>query len=89
MWGARSSDAVGSTVLQGQGLWLYNTTDSCTDIVTANYFTDAYYLGMKKGDMVMGAFTTGSSVQWYAGILGAVTTDGAAFSSSGSQIRSQ
>jgi hypothetical protein len=47
---------------RGQNVWLYNTTESCTDIVTANFFSDGFYLGMRQGDLVMGAFTTGSSV---------------------------
>ena len=89
MWGARSSDAVGSSALVGQNVWLYNTTDSSTDLVTANYFTDAKQLGMKRGDIIMGAFTTGSSMAFYAGVIGAVSSDGAAIASSGAQIRSQ
>ena len=84
----RSASALPSSV-GGQNLWLYNTTESCTDIVTANFFTDAFYIGMKQGDIVMGSFTTGSSVSFFAGVLGAVTTNGAAFASSGGQIRSQ
>jgi hypothetical protein len=59
MWGKRSTTVLPSSV-GGQNLWLYNTTESCTDIVTANFFTDAFYLGMRQGDIVMGAFTTGS-----------------------------
>jgi hypothetical protein len=84
----RSTSALPSSV-GGQNLWLYNTTESCTDLVTAAFFTDAYYIGMKQGDIVMGSFTTGSSVSFYAGVLGAVTTAGAALASSGAQIRSQ
>lgn len=84
----RSTTVLPSSV-GGQNLWLYNTTESCTDLVTANFFSDAYYLGMKQGDIVMGSFTTGSSVSWYAGVMGAVTTNGGAFASSGGQIRSQ
>ena len=89
MSGLRSSDQVGSSQLVGANVWLYNTTDSSTDLVTANYFTDALQLGMKRGDIVMGAFSTGSSMAWYAGVIGAVSSDGAAVASSGAQIRSQ
>lgn len=89
MWGARSSDAVGSSKLVGQNVWLYNSTDSSTDMVTAGYFTDAYYLGMKRGDIIMGAFSTGSSMAFYAGVIGAVTTSGANIDSSGAQTRTQ
>lgn len=88
MWGVRSTTVLPSSI-GGQNLWLYNTTDSCTDLVTANFFTDAFYIGMRQGDLVMGAFTTGSSVSGYMGVMGAVTTAGGALASSGAQIRTQ
>lgn len=88
MFSPRSTTVLPSSV-GGQNVWFYNTTESCTDIVTANFFTDAFYLGMKQGDLVMGAFTTGSTVSAYMGVMGAVTTAGGAFASSGAQIRSQ
>lgn len=88
MWGKRSTTVLPSSV-GGQNIWHYNATDSCTDFVTAAWFTDAYYLGMKQGDLIMGTFTTGSSVSAYMGVIGAVTTAGAAIASSGGQIRSQ
>lgn len=88
MWGKRSTTVLPSSV-GGQNVWLHNSTDSSTDMVTAAWFTDAFYIGMRQGDIIMGAFTTGSSVSWYAGVIGAVTTAGAAIASSGGQIRSQ
>ena len=87
MWGKRSSSVLPSSVA-GQNLWIYNSTDSSTDMVTANFFIDAFYLGMRQGDLVMGAFTTGTSVSAYMGVMGAVTTAGGNFASSGGQIRS-
>lgn len=88
MWGLRSTDILPSSV-GGQNVWLYNTTDSSTDLVTANFFTDGFYLGMRQGDLIMGSFTTGSSVSAYIGVIGAVTTAGCNIASSGGQIRSQ
>lgn len=88
IWGIRSTTVLPSSV-GGQNVWHYNSTDSSTDMVTANFFLDAFYLGMRQGDLVMGAFTTGSSVSAYMGVMGAVTTAGGAFASSGAQIRSQ
>lgn len=85
MWGRRSTNILPSSVY-GQNVWLYNTTESATDAATANFFTDAYYLGMRQGDLVMGAFTTGSSVRVYMAVMGAVTTAGGAFASSGAYL---
>lgn len=87
MWGVRSTTVLPSSV-GGQNLWLYNTTESATDLVTANFFLDAAFIGMRQGDIIMGAATTGSSLAFYAGVIGAVTTLGAAIASSGAQIRS-
>lgn len=89
LWGSRAADVIGSTTIRGQNVWLYNTTDSCTDLVTANWFTDAQKLGMKEGDLIFGTFTTGSSVSAYMGVIGGVSTAGAAIASSGGQIRTQ
>jgi phage baseplate assembly protein gpV len=87
MWGDRSTNILPSSV-GGQGLWLYNTTESSTDLITANFFTDAFYIGMKQGDLIMGAATTGSSVSIYVGVIGAVTTAGGAIASSGGHLSS-
>jgi hypothetical protein len=88
-WGERSTTVFpGSTVINGQQLWLHNSTDSSTDFITASYFTDAFYLGMKEGDMIMGAVCTGSSVSVYVGVIGPVTTAGAAIASSGGHLSS-
>jgi hypothetical protein len=89
MWGQRSTSVIGSSKVRGQNVWLYNTTDSCTDLVTASYFSDGFYLGMKEGDLILGSFTTGSTVSAYLGVIGPVTTAGCAIASSGGQIRTQ
>lgn len=89
MWGSRSSAQMGSSQIRGQNVWFYSSTHSSTELAAANFFSDAAYLGMKEGDIIMGAFTTGSSMAFYAGVIGPVTTNGGAIASSGAQIRSQ
>lgn len=88
-WGERSTTVFSSTTVNGQNLWLHNSTDSSSDMITTTtYFTDAYYLGMKEGDIIMGAVCTGSSVSVYVGVIGPVTTNGAAIASTGGQLSS-
>ena len=67
----------------GRGVWLYNSSHSTTQLTDTAFFTDAYYLGMKAGDIVMGCQATGSSIGVYMGVLGTVTTAGAALASTG------
>lgn len=76
----------GSSVGWGTGMWLYHTTDASTVMEAPTYFTDAFYLGMRQQDIVMGAAacSIGSTVPVaYFGILGAVTTAGAGLSTGG------
>ena len=88
MWGQRSTSLLTSSKIRGQNVWLHNSTDSSTDFITASYFTDAFYIGMKEGDVIMGAVCTGSSVSVYVGVIGPVTTAGAAIASSGGHLSS-
>lgn len=77
-----------STGGTGAQLWLYNSTNSSTQLTDTAFFSDAYYLGMKQGDAVMFVSCTGSSVGIGIGVLGAVTTAGAALSSTGGIVSS-
>ena len=55
-------------------------------MTVASFFTEAFYIGMKQGDIVLGAqaSSAGSTTQIaYLGVLGAVTTAGAALSTGG------
>lgn len=88
MWGSRSTSVITSSKVLGQNFWLYNTTDGSTEMVSTTYFTDAFYLGMKRGDIIMGAIDTGSSVSFYAGVVGVVDTAGAGIASSGGYVSS-
>jgi hypothetical protein len=78
----------GSTVGTGGRIWLYNSTNSSTVMVGSNFFIDAYYIGMKQGDVVIYSGSTGSSAFVGIGILGAVTTSGAALTSTGGFVSS-
>lgn len=72
----------------GAQLWLYTATDSSTVPLDANYFTDAKALGMKAGDLVFQVGATGSTFGVSVNVLGPVSTAGAAYRSTGSQISS-
>lgn len=67
----------------GRRVWLYNSSHSTTQLTDTAFFSDAYYIGMKQGDIVFGTCNTGSSVGVFMGVLGAVTTAGAALASTG------
>lgn len=77
-----------STVGTGGGAWLYQSTNGTTELISTTFFTDAYYLGMKQGDLVFYAGSTGSSAYCGFGILGAVTTSGAGLSSTNGTLSS-
>ena len=72
----------------GLRVWLYNSTHSSSQLLDTAFFTDAYYIGMKQGDIVFGTQNTGSSIGVFMGVLGAVTTAGAALASSGGVMSS-
>jgi fructosamine-3-kinase len=88
MWGKRSTSILTSSKLVGQNLWLYNTTDGTTEMVAAAYFLDAFYLGMREGDVIMGAICTGTSQTFYAGVVGPVTTAGGGMASTNAFVSS-
>ena len=88
IWGQRSTDVVTSTNIVGRQVWLYNTTDGTTELISTAYFTDAQELGMKEGDLIFGSIDTGSSVHMYGGIIGVVSSAGAGISSTNGYISS-
>lgn len=77
----------GSSALTGgnKQVWLYNSSNLSTDLTSANFFSDAWYLGMRPGDIVMGTQYTsaGSSVVSFVASVPSVTTAGAALSTGG------
>lgn len=78
----------GSGAGMGLQMWMYSSTDSSTAPFAANYFTDAKALGMRAGDVVLQVGATGSTVGVSLNVLGAVSTSGAAYASTGAQISS-
>lgn len=76
---ANNSNAPGGG---GGNLWFYASTNLTTDLTVANFFSDAFYLGMRAGDVVQGVqFTSqGSSLITFVGAINSVTTAGAALS---------
>ena len=78
----------GTAAGMGANFWMYTSTDSSTAPFTANYFTDALPLGMRAGDVVMQVGATGSTLGISFAVIGAVSTAGAAYASSGAQISS-
>ena len=88
MWGKRSTSVLSSSKVVGQGLWLYNTTDGSTDIISNTYFSDGFYVGMKEGDLVMGSICTGTSATLYLGVIGPVTTAGCGIASTNGYVSS-
>jgi hypothetical protein len=77
-----------STAGTGTGLWFYNSSNGSTELQGANFFTDAYYIGMKQGDAIIFGGSTGSSAYVGLGIIGAVSTNGAAIASTGGSLTS-
>ena len=66
----------------GGGLGFYASTNLTTDMTVANFFSDAFYIGMRAGDIVQGVqFTSlGSSVITFVGAINSVSTAGASLS---------
>lgn len=76
----------------GQGLWIYTSSHSATEMSsgtnTGNFFTDGVKLGMKGGDVIFLVGNTGSSISIAVGVVGMSTDALGAFVSSGSQVSS-
>ena len=88
MWGKRSTTVLTSSKVVGQNVWLYNTTDGSTELISNTYFTDGYYIGMRPGDLIFGSIDTGTSATMYGGVIGPVTTAGCGISSTNAYISS-
>lgn len=77
-----------STGGKGIGLWYYNSTNGCTEMMATGYFTDAYALGMRSGDILMGVSCTGSSVNVFMGAMTVVASSAGNISSTGGNLSS-
>ncbi|MDE2440028.1 MAG: hypothetical protein KGP14_03310 [Betaproteobacteria bacterium] len=59
-------------------VWTYSSTDAMSVVRAANYFSDAYNIGMKVGDMVYVLQTTSGAVTAATiAVVMTVTTTGA------------
>jgi hypothetical protein len=68
-----------TTTPMALGFWMFGTTEASSNAFTANYISDAYYIGMKQGDVVciVGQTSTVASSQTLTfGVVGAVSTAG-------------
>jgi len=65
----------------GRGVWHYASSNPSSVMAGSNFFTDAKELGVQTGDLVIGTIATGSSIQTYMGVMGTVSTAGAALAS--------
>lgn len=60
----------------GGNVWAYRSSDAPATVAGANYFTDGFKLGMRKGDILfMSQFSTAMALSAFA--LGAISSVGA------------
>lgn len=89
----------GSTIIgtgggSGAQLWMYTSTNSATEASSGTnsgaFFSDAYAIGMRNGDVViMVGATAATTVGLAIGVVQGITSTGAGgFISTGSQVNS-
>lgn len=64
---------------QGGAVWLYSSSHGSSEACDSNFFSDAWFLGIRPGDALWGIqwTTAGSSVVQYFGVFTACSTNGA------------
>lgn len=86
------STANGTNVYQeqGGGVWRYVSSNASSDVIAANYFTDAQAIGMRPGDMlfIQQWTTLGSSFTLAITGVVSVSTSGAVVSTNTGYISS-
>jgi len=78
----KSPSSLGNTS-RGLTLWAYKSSNTAAQASAANFMSDAYYLGMRPGDIVFGSYfsSAGSTTGFtYRLTCTNVTTSGATFS---------
>ena len=88
-----NTSAYGPVTKAANSIWVYNTTDASTLLISTTYFTDAQLLGMRMGDIVMGTAAASSAPGsanniMYVGSLSQVTTAGAGIASTAAMLQS-
>ena len=90
--GSANTTAFGAAPNGGQGFWIYTSSHSCTEASSGSnsgvFFTDAYALGMRTGDVLMMVGTTGSSNGFAIGAMYVTSGTTYAYMSTGSQVSS-
>lgn len=64
----------------GSAIWSYCSTNTSTEVTTANFFTDGQALGMAAGDIIFVNYCTSlgsTAIIPYMGTIGLVSTSGA------------
>lgn len=88
--GAAGSTTYGNNVPM-PGLWIYTSSHSATEASSGTnsgtFFTDAWNLGMRTGDVVIMVGTTGSSMGVAMGVITVANSSGG-YLSTGAQISS-
>jgi hypothetical protein len=87
-----NTTAFGSGPQNGGGLWLYTSSHSATEASSGTnsgaFFSDAWALGMRTGDVMMMAGTTGSTYGFAVGVMYVTSGTTYAYLSTGSQANS-
>ena len=73
----RESTSVG----EGQGLWVYNSTNLTTDLAASGFFSDADRLGMRNGDILISATYSTQSSTGHILVIGMIAFDSTATAS--------
>ena len=62
----------------GGNVWFYGSTHTSTEIQTATFFTDGWFLGMRAGDLLFSAHLTsvGSTMTLQMGLITNASTSG-------------
>lgn len=64
---------------QGGAVWGYWSSHGSSEVCDTNFFSDAWYIGIRPGDILLGVqwTTLGSSIVMYQGVFRSVSTAGA------------
>lgn len=84
MGGPLAADS--TSVANGSQLWFYSSTNLTTDMMASNFFTDAKYLGMRNGDVLIAPTYSTQSATGHILVIGMITgvsTSGANLSTGG------
>lgn len=64
-----------TSVAEGGGLWVYNSSNLTTDMAAASFFSDAANLGMRNGDILISATYSTESSTGHILVIGMIAFD--------------